>query len=119
MSNNAKVSTLFKGCFLFLIGYVCILSTIDSVLAQTTQPINLDIAKTASHAERVPGQPLTWTVTVTKMSPHSSIDFTLQDNFPSGFILDFAASTFPLGGVTFNQSSNQINFVGNHNGAQG
>jgi len=117
MSNNAKGITLIKGC-IYMLGLLCLLTPTVNVQAQT-QPINLDITKVASHDIRVPGQPLSWTVTVTKTSPHANIDFTISDFFPDGFIFDYAASTFPPGAVTFNQSTNQIFYSGVHNGAQG
>lgn len=115
MSNNAKGVTFTRG-FAYIAGLICLLTAASNVQAQTQ--INLDIAKTASDDFRVPGQPLSWTVTVTKVSPHSSIDFTISDILPSGFILNYAASTFPPGSVTFNPSTNQIFYSGTHNGAQ-
>jgi uncharacterized repeat protein (TIGR01451 family) len=92
------------------IAFIAILLLINTSALGQVQ-VNLNITKTANPTTAVPGQTVTWTVTLTNTTV-ANTGYNLSDAFPSGFIFNQGASNFPAGTPSFNLGTNTFTHAG-------
>lgn len=99
--NNAPKLRAYSA---ILITFAIIFAWMPDAAAQT---VNLNITKVANPTTAVPGQTVSWTITLQSTTPLNA-QYRLTDSFPNGFVFNQAASTIPAGTFSYNSGTNSI-----------
>lgn len=99
--NNAPKLRAYSA---ILITFAIIFAWMPDTAAQT---VNLNITKVANPTTAVPGQTVSWTITLQSTTPLNA-QYRLSDTFPNGFIFNQGASTIPAGTFSYNSGTNSI-----------
>jgi len=94
-----------------VLGIVLALLSLTTLEANAQISINLNITKTANPTTAVPGQSVTWTITLVNTTVNNT-GYNLSDAFPTGFIFNQGASSVPAGTFSYNAGANSITHSG-------